>query len=359
MSILNKFSGSSKFCNIILPILVLIILSLPLVKINQAEISEIENRKLTKFPEFNSIFESAFNKQFDAWLSDRFFLRDDYLALQRQILLINRRFINKKAFVGYDGWQFSNITKSDQTPYSAAKLKKIKNNINYFKDFCDSIGAKCYMVIAPRREDFVGNQPFTMLTKDKAGQVYNVTKNIIPTIYPYKEFQDANKKELVFFKPDHHWTEYGALVAYRELMARIKVDFPEIISVNEGDYEIYQSPKVMAEADRKFNNGATCKLLNLTEKECLDENVQYKYYKIKDKTPRNDLKVAMIGNSFIENFATFWWPTFAQHKKFRANERGYDNLKLTRWKSEIEEFHPSIIILVLNSFYTFKLDSIR
>lgn len=67
----------------------------------------------------------------------------------------------------------------------------------------------------------------------------------------------------------------------------------------------------------------------------------------------------MIGNSFTENFKPFLVYSFKDIKRFRCNTASYDDLKLSRWKKEILEFKPDVLILLFQEIYTDKLRTIK
>lgn len=187
-------------------------------------------------------------------------------------------------------------------------------------------------------------------------------------IYPLDELKEADKSDYVYFKTDHHWTDWGAYIGYQALLKQLKKDFPDIYEAKEGDFDISYSKKVRAEADRKYWQGYTCNLLYQNQDCSL--NIDYKYYDGKNKhinaisygefhNSDGKYKALLIGNSFTENFKPFLVYSFKDIKRFRCNIAPNDNLKLSRWKKEILEFKPDVLILLFQEGYTDKLRTIK
>ena len=74
---------------------------------------------------------------------------------------------------------------------------------------------------------------------------------------------------------------------------------------------------------------------------------------------KNKQKVVILGNSFTENFVSFLAFTFSNVKKLRCNNKYGDNLKLSRWKKEILDFNPDIMLIVIQSEYLGHLKDLK
>lgn len=44
-------------------------------------------------------------------------------------------------------------------------------------------------------------------------------------IYPLDELKEADKSDYVYFKTDHHWTDWGAYIGYQALLKQLKKTF--------------------------------------------------------------------------------------------------------------------------------------
>lgn len=357
-----------------------VLLFVPMMKINSEQKSEQENRMLAKYPAFltaNGI-NPQFGAQFENWFNDRFLGRNEIMKLYVGLKYkLNKYYSNSKAFLVKDKWMFGwgEIYKED---FTENELKNISEGIDEFRKFCGEHDIKCYIEIVPEKLNFARNKTF--LIKDNLLNIprlkdyvkQHVNFNII---YPMDEFQNANKKDMVYFKSDHHWTEWGAYIGYLTFMQRVKKDFSQVKIVPESEFDIFYSQNVRAEYGRNFWKGYTCNLLNLKDKNCLSET-HYKNYKHKNEKelqitlqpdskkefyyPSGDnKKVVVIGNSFAENFVSFLPYSFRHVKKIRTNISNQDNMNLSRWKKEILNFKTDIIIIVIQAGYCNHLQDLK
>lgn len=259
------------------------------------------------------------------------------------------------------------------------ELNNIEEGLDNLGTFCALNNIKCYIEIVPRKLDFTKDKVFKNFSEsepDRALQLITHYKNDnITFIYPKAELLQANKKDYVYFKTDHHWTEWGAYNGYLALISQIQKDFKNIIPVSENDYNIYYNSKVRAEVSRQFWSGSICQLLRLGTKYC-QLDVKYKYYEPKnklniqwDKKTHNKIfqypqalnkqTVTIIGNSFTENFVPFLACTFPHVTKYRANNKQEDNLNLSRWQADIVKNRTDILLIVINYGYISRLRDLK
>lgn len=352
-----------------------ILLFLPMLHISDAEKSEQENRMLAKYTpliDYRGGYNLKYGKNFDAWFSDRFWGRDELIKVYYKIKKINKYTITAKASKLKNDWYFNDNELSTLTISEKQKVQ-YKKNIQYLLQFCKENNIKCYMEIVPAKIYYAKDGLINNKLKEYNDTLPQFIKYIKETlnfeiIYPLDELKEADKSDYVYFKTDHHWTDWGAYIGYQALLKQLKKDFPDIYEAKEGDFDISYSKKVRAEADRKYWQGYTCNLLYQNQDCSL--NIDYKYYDGKNKhinaisygefhNSDGKYKALLIGNSFTENFKPFLVYSFKDIKRFRCNIAPNDNLKLSRWKKEILEFKPDVLILLFQEGYTDKLRTIK
>ena len=352
-----------------------ILLFVPMLHISDAEKSEQENRMLAKYTpliDYRGGYNLKYGKNFDAWFSDRFWGRDELVKVYYKIKKINRYIITAKESKLKNDWYFNNNDLSTLTISEKQKVQ-YKKNIQYLLQFCKENNIKCYMEIVPAKIYYAKDGLINNKLKEYNDTLPQFIKYIKETlnfeiIYPLDELKEADKSDYVYFKTDHHWTDWGAYIGYQALLKQLKKDFPDIYEAKEGDFDISYSKKVRAEADRKYWQGHTCNLLHQNQDCSL--NIDYKYYDGKNKhinaisygefhNSDGKYKALLIGNSFTENFKPFLVYSFKDIKRFRCNIAPNDNLKLSRWKKEILEFKPDVLILLFQEGYTDKLRTIK
>lgn len=353
------------------------LLFVPMSCISTAEKSLHENRMLAAYPKFfNNVLNLKYGRQFETWFSDRFFGRNllinGFTTLQR---LIDKHYAVGKFRIYQDDWSFS----SDQikNKLSDKDLLQIEQGVEYLNKYCKKQGLKCYLMIVPRKLEFAKDKVFQKINdKDRAQRLveYLKEKTDLNIVYPLSEMQKANQQDPVYYKTDHHWTPWGAYNGYLALMQKIRQDFPNIKSVSEEEYNISRSPLTIGMYKWKLWEGSSCRGLNLTIPYCPLHD-EYKYYQHKkedllqskahekdhdfhfDIAPNKE-KLILLGNSFIENISYFMAYSFADVLKRRCNYK-VSNLKLSRFKPEIEKEKPNILVVMIHSEYIGHLKELK
>lgn len=378
----NNIFEKGSYPDIIFLTLFFLLLFVPMSHISTEDKSEQENRLLAKYPQtfIKGNINLLYSQQFENWFNDRFFGRVFALSLYKNIMFKTNKYYRLNGFGLYkDNWAFNHSQLS--SGISNEKLQKIREGIAEYQKFCNTNNLKCYIEIAPRKLEFAKDKQLRIIPKyekDKAEIIkdYVFDKTGFDIIYPLKAMKKADNNDLVYFKTDHHWSDYGAFIGYQELMKAIKKDFSNLITLTEDDFDIFYSNKVRAEVDHEFLVGYTCKMLLLSDKEC-PKDVDYRYYthkkekelRIKEYDQKdkdfyapyapNKQKVMLLGNSFEENISYFLAPTFQNVFKRRSLGKHGDNLNLSRWKDEILKQNVDIVIFVIHSENSERLQDLK
>ena len=352
-------------------IIICIILSIPTRRISIDKNSEQERRTFASISSMfvNGNFNLQYGREFEAFFNDRFNKRDLFIKIYGEISKFNKvvrsnlAFFNKKSH-----WAFWNTIgasmccKKDTRQFIA--LEKLHL-------FLKRNGIKFYFLIVPIKENIYLNNNDFVLRMQNHHDFIKVLKEkaSFPVIFPYFELIEASKKDFVFFKLDHHWTEWGAYIAYKILLQEINKTF-KIPFVKQKDYEIFYTKKVRAEFERNFSAGGTISLINgdFLDEQILD--VDYKYYTPKNEIScestnkpfylkkyfkcknRHQIKGMLIGTSMGENLLTFLPFSFSETLHLRLNcvqgISAQEEFKLLkRYKKDILTFNPDILILCI------------
>lgn len=189
-----------------MPILTLVFLS-P----EEKTFSENENRYLAGFPEYN--FESYKNEEFmegfDDWISDRFFGREDWIVMKNTSNKLLGKTENNGVFVN------NGMMMQKWDGYDEAVYQKNLDAINGFLERHGEIPTY-FMLVPNAQEIYKENVPkFAEIgdQKEFIENFYGSLKNITGTIDVYSDLAD-NKDSYIYYRTDHHWTSYGAYLAY-------------------------------------------------------------------------------------------------------------------------------------------------
>ena len=205
--------------------------------------------------------------------------------------------------------------------------------------------------------------------------------NGIDIIYPRREFMQKHK-DYVFYKTDHHWSEFGAFLGYRKLMEAMRKKYANLQILQEGDFNtFYDNRSRKGIYDKNFNRifikGSGCGGLGL--KENCPLNYGYKYYNHKNRdlakfkdgplnwsihsyyAPGYDKNITILGNSFGGYWVEFLPFTFKRFQmlrvnNFEANVKNDYNMK--RFEKHITDFKTDILVLYIPSSYLNSLESL-
>ncbi len=218
----------SKIATII--IFVVILLSLPIVTIlmPKNDFSEVENRYLAKWPKFSidNIIDRDYMNGIEDYVSDHFILRDGWVSMKSSIEYLTGKRENNGVFIGDDAL-IENIAKPN--------LKYVESNINGIIDFYNKTGKKSYIMLVPtaleiwqeKLPSFAEGWSQRDFIKDTVKKLEDVTSEIdvYKVLYEHSD-------EYIYYRTDHHWTSYGAYLAYREMASALYLNQ---LSLNDFD----------------------------------------------------------------------------------------------------------------------------
>lgn len=189
-----------------MPILTLVFLS-P----EEKPFSENENRYLEVFPEYNfdNYKNEKFMEGFDDWLSDRFFGREEWISLKNFADKLMGKTENNGVFVT------NNMMMQKWDDYDETVYERNLNAINGFLERHREIPV--YFMLVPNAQEIYGENVPAFADvgsqKDFIDNFYSSLNNAAGTIDAYSALA-AGKESYIFYRTDHHWTSYGAYLAY-------------------------------------------------------------------------------------------------------------------------------------------------
>lgn len=376
---MKKFQTS--LIDIIFLIICALLFLIPVSNINKDDFSVIENRRLGEWkPLFNKENKSLnynFGRDFENWISDRFAFRipliSAYKTFQYKITLhylnVPRAYLDKKTNWEFDNWDllYGNLTPEE--------LHEIQQGVNKFYKFCNDNNIKLYVLIVPSKANIYIEKTF-LRYKLYTNNHLDALKPDFPVkiIYPYDEIKNASKTDYVYFKTDHHWTDYGAYIGYKALIKEIKKDFPQVKDVKPEDFNVTQSNLVRSNWERTYTIGETSKELfvlnNKTAQKIMDTKYNYFTHKNAGKMKIKgvdtaellekqfeypdgaDLKLFLLGTSMNENLTEILPYSFKHTKYQRLNGvknvvEGDEFKVLKRFKQPILDYKPDILVFCI------------
>lgn len=174
------------------------------------EFSELENRKLKTNVKFTikNFLDGSFQEDYESYINDQFPLRDNWISLKSMNEYILGKIENNGIIYGNDEELFEKFDSLDE--------EKLKNNVGAINNFAETYYDKVSLMIIPSSyEIYKENLPMgspIILQEELINKIYNFS-TFSNNIDVMKELLD-NKNSYIYYKTDHHWTTYGAYLAY-------------------------------------------------------------------------------------------------------------------------------------------------
>lgn len=223
-----------------------------------------------------------------------------------------------------DGNTFNNYLNKDLL--TDMQLKKTLQYLNYVNEYCKKNNKHFYLLICPDKHKIYGEFfPDYVIKnisyeKSRANQLIQyLNKNSdIKVVYPYEELMAQKQNEILYWKTDSHWNDYGAFQAYKLLMKNIISDDKTIKPLTEyttvkrrrpyGDLaKTY--PKIIRKADKtkyvvyKFNT-------KYDEVKKFESSAIHEDVFTTSEEALNNKKVIFFRDSFCNNLVQFFSRTF-------------------------------------------------
>ena len=273
------------------------------------------------------------------------------------------------------GWSFRKPLVQNWD-FSPSPSKSIVQNLIQLNQFCEQNKIKLYVLEVPRKEHFYKDvyinkfgfdeKKFFRISQAQESIRNEVRKYHIPYVYPYKALLNAAKRDFVFFKWSHHWTDWGAFVGYCELMKEVRRDFPDMPIVSLNDYQKSQNRFIRDEWHRNYWLGFTERFFNFSD-DSLNRSL-YSYYDHRDgdkmtlkvgkytkdfSYPEGRYKIMLMGRSHNDNLTQFLPYSAAQTRYIRLNmgqTKDSDLWKILKlYRNDILSFKPDILILSMST----------
>ncbi len=330
--------------------------------------SELENRVLSgKVLWDKDLLQSGIlAERVERYVQDQFPLRDVFINLKSDVQVLLGKEENNGVYLGKDDYLFAKPKIYDE--------KVLLENIAAVNALYGKIGEKLTVLLVP---------PSSMINEEKLPSFADSKKESIQ----YQSILDGleserkidlhylfqlHKKEEIYFRTDHHWTQYGAYLAYLELMNSLSME-----AVDNTDFTVHKAEGFLGTYYSKFRGSFTePEEFVLYERESADLSVEYvgenrtenrvifkenlsihdKYktyldgnyplIRIKDENKSSGKKVLVLKDSFANAMAPYLSESF---REVHYLDLRYYNLSLEDYMRE-ESFDEVILLYGMDSF---------
>lgn len=205
-------------------------------------VSEQENRTLAPPPDVLSF--SAFNahvfESVDAWLADRFGLRQPLITLENRIQSsLFRSLVGEFATQGRENWFFfmgeNNLRDYLKlNRFSTGRLSAFESRLVETATWCENNGFRVLFLVAPNKHSVYSE--FHPLQRpagpSRADQIASLCSSLdIPLVYPLDALLNAKRDSEwpLYYETDTHWNAIGAHVAAGEVIGVLHDMFPAVV----------------------------------------------------------------------------------------------------------------------------------
>lgn len=269
------------------------------------EFSEFENRNLAKKPKFSTdeFISGTYGQKYEEYINDNFVFREKWINLKSVSEYALGKVENNNIVYGKEKYMFDKITSYDE--------ERFNNNLKALKEFVDGYDEKVTTMIVPNSytiyKEYIPWGLKLLNQEELISKVYEVSNNDnnIDLIKLLKE----NKEDYIYYKTDHHWTTYGAYLAYRTYIESLGEKPMELSGIEkhevQGFYGTYFSKSKFFNAESDILtyydiNNATME----TQGESFDNLYDYEKLNTKDKYSffiRGNNGLTIVRNHEVKN----------------------------------------------------------
>ena len=194
------------------------------------EFSELENRKLSQMPilSLKSYIDTSFSSDYEKYINDQFFLRDNWIDLKSRIEYLLGKRENNDIIFGKENYLFKKFTTFND--------EMLENNLNSIITFTNNYNKEVDFFIIPNSYAVYDElTPRYLPLVDQLSLINSINSylslksNDHINIINVAEELLKNKDDYIYYKTDHHWTSYGAYLAYLTYMDYLGL---EIVDIN-------------------------------------------------------------------------------------------------------------------------------
>lgn len=191
--------------------------------------SELENRNLKTQVTFNlkEFLNGNFQKNYETYINDQFPLRNNWISLKSRSEYVLGKIENNGIIYGDNGELFEK--------FDTINEERLKNNINAINLFSENNLEKVSLIIAPNSYEIykeslpLGSRQINQY--EIINEIYSSLKHT--SNINVEDVLMFNKDKYIYYKTDHHWTTYGAYLAYLEFIKSVGLEAVDISNLNE------------------------------------------------------------------------------------------------------------------------------
>ena len=331
------------------------------------EFSDVENRKLNQKVKFSleGFLDGSFQKDYEKYVNDQFIQRDLWIDIKSRGEFALGKIENNGIILGEDKYLFDKFTKVNE--------ERVENNTNALNIFIENNDERVSLMIIPNSYEIYKEKLPTgspVINQEEAiDKIYDSVKNA--NNVEVLDMLNENKDDYIYYRTDHHWTTYGAYLAYEKYMKSIgetPISIKEMQGIElDGFYGTYFSKakpfnvpgdeltyyemnnRDMVVDGKEFESMYDLSKSDIRDKYSLFLNGNNGLTIIKNKELNNGKKILVLKDSFGNSFAPFLTANFEE--VHLVDLRHYQQfMSIYTKQNEFDE------ILVLYNYQNFATD---
>ena len=196
--------------------------------------SDLENRNLKQKVEFtfDGFWDNSFQQNYESYVNDQFIFRDSWIDIKSRSEYCLGKIENNGIIYGNNQFLFEKFTSFDN--------ERFLNNIEAINLFKDKVNANIsVMVVSNSYEIYSENTPIAAPLVEQESNIKFIYDSLKDTNnIDLLSVMQNNKEDYIYYRTDHHWTTYGAYLAYKEFInsiggTPINIDDLELIRVED------------------------------------------------------------------------------------------------------------------------------
>lgn len=315
-----------------------------------------ENRNLQTFPAFSteSLLDGSFSSKINTYFADQFPLRNGLVGIKGVAETVLWKGENNGVLLGADGQlgvRLFTMYKSrlertaDMDFYYTENVRSAIDGVNAFADSCT---LPLVTLLPPRTVDVAADSfSYPTLLSDRLHEQlvsgFSSDAHFLDVLPLFREKHAAG--EYVYLRTDHHWTTYGAYLAYCEVMREFGMEaeiLPESAFTKETIADFYGT--TWSKAGYKFVGPDTLELWSMGN----DDDFTLTFYSVKQAKDENG-KIISVREPYQTMTSFYNRDKLSEKDKYAAFLDGTHN-ELTVSKTDGNFGDREVLLIAKDSF---------
>ena len=315
-----------------------------------------ENRNLQTFPAFSteSLLDGSFSSKINTYFADQFPLRNGLVGIKGVAETVLWKGENNGVLLGADGQlgvRLFTMYKSrlertaDMDFYYTENVRSTIDGVNAFADSCT---LPLVTLLPPRTVDVAADSfSYPTLLSDRLHEQlvsgFSSDAHFLDVLPLFREKHAAG--EYVYLRTDHHWTTYGAYLAYCEVMREFGMEaeiLPESAFTKETIADFYGT--TWSKAGYKFVGPDTLELWSMGN----DDDFTLTFYSVKQAKDENG-KIISVREPYQTMTSFYNRDKLSEKDKYAAFLDGTHN-ELTVSKTDGNFGDREVLLIAKDSF---------